>query len=49
MKYKITDVRIGKRAQKQFDKNRQNIEERYGSKVADKYVDDFIGAKEQIK
>ena len=49
MKYKIKDVRIGKRAQKQFVKQRQNIENRYGNKVANRYVDDFDKAKEQIK
>ena len=49
MKYKITDVRIGKRAQKQFEKQRQNIEDHYGIRVANKYIDDFDTAKEQIK
>lgn len=49
MKDKIKDIRIGLRAQKQFEKLRKNTEERQGSKAADQFVNDFEQTTNQLK
>lgn len=49
MKNKINDVRIGVRAQQQFDKIVKNIEEHNSSKAATKFVDDFDKVQNQLK
>ncbi|MFK7799933.1 MAG: type II toxin-antitoxin system RelE/ParE family toxin, partial [Aureispira sp.] len=43
------EVRIGLRAQTQFEKLRKNTEERQGSKAAGQFVDDFEKTKNQLK
>lgn len=49
MKDKIQDVRIGARAQKQFEKLRQNTEDFSGINAANQFVTDFEKTKNQLK
>jgi plasmid stabilization system protein ParE len=49
VKNKINDVRIGVRAQQQFEKIRKNIEEHNSPKTANRFVTDFVKVKDQLK
>jgi plasmid stabilization system protein ParE len=49
VKNKINDVRIGVRAQSQFEKIRQNIEEHNGINAANQFIDDFDKTQKQLK
>jgi plasmid stabilization system protein ParE len=49
VKDKIQDIRIGVRAQKQFEKLRQNTEDYSSINAANQLVDDFEKTKNQLK
>jgi plasmid stabilization system protein ParE len=49
VKEKIQDIRIGVRAQKQFEQLRQNTEDFSGVNAANQFVDDFEKTKNQLK
>ena len=49
MKEKIQDVRIGVKAQKQFEQLRQNTEDFSGVNAANQFLVDFEKTKNQLK
>jgi hypothetical protein len=49
VKEKIQDVRIGARAQKQFEQLRQNTEDFSGVNAANQFLADFEKTKNQLK
>jgi plasmid stabilization system protein ParE len=49
MKNKIQAIRIGKKAQQQFESIRQNIENYSGTKAANQFVNDFDKTITQLK
>lgn len=49
MKNKIQNVKIGVKAQQQFEKLRQEVEDFSGSNSADKFVNEFDKVKNQLK
>lgn len=49
MKNKISDIRLGKKAQHQFEENYQLLKKKRGNKAAQCYVEDFEQTLHQIK